>query len=140
MNDWSGLFLGIIALSVLVMAVIQVGAIILLARAMKKMMAITEDLQREIKPLAAKVHAIADDAKRAAALAGKQAERIDALVADVSQRVQDTTAAVQTLITSPIRQGASLFGGLRDMIAAILTTEPRKPAHRDEGEDALFVG
>ena len=60
MTDASNVFLAVIAISVLAMAVMQIGAVMLLARSMKRVMAITEDLQREIKPLAAKDKAIAD--------------------------------------------------------------------------------
>ena len=143
MSDASSLFLGVIAVSVLVMAVLQVAAVIALARYAKKIVGLTEDLQREIKPLAAKVHAIADEAQRAAALATKQVERVDALVADVSRRVQDTTAALQsvvTTVTGPMRHGGALVSGLRAAIAALLTTQPDRRFERDEEEDALFVG
>lgn len=140
MTDASNVWLGVIAVSVLVMAVMQVGAVLMLARSVKRLMAIADDLQREITPLAAKVHAIADEAQRAAALATKQVERIDVMVADVAQRVQDTTAALQSLVTGPVRHSSALLAGLRGVIAALLTTKPDRVAHRDEEEDALFVG
>lgn len=144
MNDW---FLGIIAISVLVMAILQLGAVIVLARAAKRVIGVTEDLQREIKPLAAKVHgiadkasAIADEAQRAAALATRQVERIDVMVADLTRRVHDTAAVVQALVTGPVKHGSAVLAGLRAVIAALLTTPPRQAADRDEEEDALFVG
>ena len=137
MNDW---FMGIIALSVLVMAVLQVGAVIALARVARRLLGVTEELQREIKPLAAKVHAIADEAQRAAALATRQVERIDTMVGDLSRRVHDTASAVQSIVTGPLRQGSAVVSGLRAVIAALLTTPPRRAADRDEEEDALFVG
>ena len=137
MNDW---FLGIIAISVLVMAVLQLGAVIVLARVARRVLGITEELQREIKPLAAKVNAIADEAQRAAALASKQIERVDAMVADLSRRVHDTTSAVQSIVTGPLRQGSAVVSGLRSLIAAFLTTPPSRAADRDEEDDALFVG
>jgi hypothetical protein len=137
LNDW---FLGIIAISVLVMAVLQIGAVIMLARVAKRVLGVTEDLQREIKPLVAKVNAIADEAQRAASLATKQIERVDAMVGDVSRRVHDTTAAIQSIVTGPLRQGSAVVSGLRAVIAALLTTPPRPAADRDEEEDALFVG
>lgn len=143
MTDASNLFLGIIAVSVLVMAVLQVAAVIFLARYAKKVLSLTEDLQREIKPLAAKVHAIADEAQRAAALATRQVERVDVLVADVSRRVQDTTASLQSVVTTltgPMRSGGAVVSGLRAAIAALLTTQPDRRFERDEEEDALFVG
>lgn len=144
MTEPSNVWLGVIAVSVLVMAVMQVGAVLMLARSVKRFTAIADGLQREITPLAAKVHAIADEAQRAAALATKQVERIDAMVADVARRVQDTTAAVQSVVGAPIRHSTAILAGLRGVIAALLTTRPDRVAHRDEErdeeEDALFVG
>ena len=140
MTGTSNLWLGVIAVSVLVMAIIQVGAIVFLARYAKRLMAITEDVQREIKPLAAKINAIADEAQRAAALATKQVERIDALVGDVARRVQHTTSVIESIVTGPVRHGSAIFTGLRSIIAAVLTTRPDRGGDRDEEEDALFVG
>ena len=137
MSDW---FLGIIAISVLVMAILQLGAVIMLARAVKRVMGITEELQREIKPLAAKVHAIADEAQRATALATRQVERIDAMVADLTRRVHDTSAVIQAVVSGPVKHGSAILSGLRSVIAALLTTPPSQPGDRDEEEDALFVG
>lgn len=143
MSDASNLLLGIIAGSVLVMAILQVAAVIVLARYAKKVLSVTEDLQREITPLIAKVHGLADEAQRAAALATRQVERVDALVSDVSRRVQETSAALHAMvsgITGPVRHGGALVSGLRAAIAALLTTQPSRRFERDEEEDALFVG
>lgn len=141
MTGSSNLFLGIIAVSVLVMALMQVAALVFLARYAQRLMAITEDLQREIKPLTARVNAIAEEAHRAAALATKQVERIDTLVGDVASRINETTAALQSIVTGPVRQGSMLVSTLRSVIAALLTTQPaRRKSDRDEEEDALFVG
>lgn len=140
MTDASNVFLAVIAISVLAMAVLQIGAVILLARSMKRVMAITEDLQREIKPLVAKVNAIADEAQRAAALATKQVERVDLLVGDVTRRVHETSDAIHSLVTGPMRHGGALVSGLRAALTALLTTKTDRRFERDEEEDALFVG
>jgi hypothetical protein len=136
----SNLFLGIIAVSVLVMAVLQVGAIIFLARYAKRLMGITEELQREIRPLVAKVTAVADDAQRAVSLATKQVERVDAVVTDLSRRITETTGAISSLVTGPVRQGGVVISALRGILTAFLTSRPERRFERDEEEDALFVG
>lgn len=140
MTDASNVFLAVIAISVLAMAVLQIGAVVLLARSMKRVMALTEDLQRDIKPLVAKVNAIADEAQRAAALATKQVERVDLLVGDVTRRVHETSDAIHSLVTGPMRQGGALVSGLRAALTALLTTKADRRFERDEEEDALFVG
>lgn len=140
MSDASTVFLGIIAVSVLVMAAIQVGAILFAARYAKRVMSMTEELQREIKPLVARVNAIADEAHRATMLAGKQVDRVDALVGDVTRRVHETGDAIQALVTRPMRQGGAVVSGLRAALTALLTTKSDRRFERDEEEDALFVG
>lgn len=140
MTESGNLFLGIIAVSVLLMAVLQLGAVLFLARYAKRLLGITEELQREIRPLIAKVGAVADEAQRAAALATRQVERVDALVGDLSRRVHDTADAIQSIVTGPVRQGSVVLSALRGVIVALLTSRPKRRFERDEEEDALFVG
>ena len=140
MSDTATIFLGLIAASVVLMALMQIGAVIVLARYAKRLTAITEDLQREIKPLIGRVNAIAEEAHRATVLASKQVERVDLLVGDVTRRVQETGDALQSLVTRPMRQGSAVVTGLRAVLAALLTSKPDRRFERDEEEDALFVG
>ncbi len=140
MSDTATIFLGLIAASVVLMALMQIGAVIFLARYAKRLTTITEDLQREIKPLIGRVNAIAEEAHRATLLASKQVERVDLLVGDVTRRVQETGDALQSLVTRPMRQGSAVVTGLRAVLAALLTSKPDRRFERDEEEDALFVG
>lgn len=140
MNDTSTVFLGLIAAAVVVMALMQLAAVVFLARYAKRLMSITEDLQREITPLVGRVNAIAEEAHRATLLASKQVERVDLLVGDVTRRVQETGDAIQALVTRPMRQGGAVLTGLRAALTALLTTRPDRRLDRDEEEDALFVG
>lgn len=140
MNDTSTVFLGLIAAAVVIMALMQLAAVLFLARYAKRLMSITEDLQREIKPLVGRVSAIAEEAHRATLLASKQVERVDVLVGDVTRRVQETGDAIQSLVTRPMRQSSALIGGLRAALTALLTSRPERRYERDEDEDALFVG
>lgn len=140
MSDSGNMFLGIIAVSVLVMALLQLGAVLFLALYAKRLMTSTQDLQREIKPLVAKVTAIADEAQRATVLAAKQVERVDELVGDLSRRVQETSAAIQSVVTGPVRQGTVFVSALRGILTALMTSKPERRFERDEEEDALFVG
>ena len=140
MSDTATVFLGLIAAAVVLMAVMQIAAVIFLARYAKRVMSITEDLQREIRPLIGRVNAIAEEAHRATLLASKQVERVDLLVGDVTRRVQETGDAIQALVTRPMRQSSAVFTGLRAALAALLTSKPERRFERDEEEDALFVG
>jgi uncharacterized protein YoxC len=139
-SDTSTVFLGLIAAAVVIMALMQLAAVVFLARYAKRLMSITEDLQREIKPLVGRVNAIAEEAHRATMLASKQVERVDFLVGDVTRRVQETGDAIHSLVTRPMRQSGALLSGLRAALTALLTSKPDRRYERDEDEDALFVG
>ena len=140
MSDSATLFLGIIAVAVLLMAVLQLGAVIFLARYARRLMSMTEDLQREIKPLMGRVNAIAEEAHRATVLAGRQVDRVDALVTDLNRRISETGAALQSTITGPLRSGTALVAGVRAVMAAFAASRRERSFERDEEEDALFVG
>ncbi len=140
MTDASTLWLAVIAIAVLVMALLQLAAAVALARYAKRVMGITEDLQREIKPLMGRVNAIAEEAHRATMLAGRQVDRVDELVTDLNRRIAETSAALQSSITGPLRSGTALMAGLKAVMAAFAASKRERSFERDEEEDALFVG
>jgi len=88
-NDVSQAFLGIIAVSTALMAIMQVGAIIVLARVARQVRDIIGTLQQDIRPLIARANAIADEASKTAALATVQAQKIDRLVTDLTHRFEN---------------------------------------------------
>ena len=143
MNDWTGVFLGIIALAVSVMAAIQVGVVIVGARLARRVESIAAQVDREIKPLIVNLTTVSQEAARAAELAAVQVERVDALFADVAERVESTAETLQSYILAPAREGMALvrgvkaaLGALRDMRAAVA---PSRGARHDE-DDPLFIG
>ena len=77
MTETGELFLGIIAFAVLVMALIQVGAIVAGLRLARRVDQIATQLDQDIKPLIANLTALSSEAARAAALAATQVERLD---------------------------------------------------------------
>ena len=78
MND---VFLGTIAVAVLVMAVIQVAAVVLAARAARRVGDAMARLEQDVRPIVANLQAMSSDAARAAGLAVAQVERADQLLA-----------------------------------------------------------
>ena len=142
MTGWSDLFLGVIAFATLVMALIQVGAIIAIARIGKQAQHVMATVQQEIKPLIAKANAIAEDASRTAALATAQAEKVDRLVTDLTRRVDETAAVVQEAILTPAREGMAIVSALKagfGVLRGFRDLRPRHGRHVDE-EDPLFIG
>jgi hypothetical protein len=88
--DWSPVWLGVIAVSLVVMTSLQLWAAIAAITLARQTGQALRDFQREVQPLVEKAHRIADDAARTTALAAAQAERLDAFVRATTDRVDET--------------------------------------------------
>jgi uncharacterized protein YoxC len=132
-------WLGVIAVAVLVMAIVQVAVLLRLAKVAKETSAAARDLKSELTPLIAKVNRIADDAGRVSTLALAQIERVDQMLGSTVQRIDETMATVQSAIISPVRQGSAVFAGLKAALAVFKARQDRGRYGRDD-EDALFIG
>lgn len=138
MSDWQVIWLGTMAVALVVMTIVQVAVVIGAMRVGRELLQTSQELRREIKPLVEKARRISDDAAKTTALALAQAERVDRLLARSARRVDETLAVVQGAIIEPVRQGASLLGALRAFAAGFRGAD-QSGRHREE-EDALFVG
>ena len=132
-------WLGVIAVAVLVMAVAQVAVLIRLSQVAKETSEATRDLRRELTPLIAKAHRIADDASHVSALAVAQMERVDHVLSTTVRNIDHTVAVVQSAIISPVRQGTALVAGVKAALAVFKARQDRGRYGRDD-EDALFIG
>jgi hypothetical protein len=137
--NWDSVFLGAIAAATLVMAIVQIGAVVAGARLAKRLEQLADEVHREIRPLVARATEVADEARRAAALAGQQVERVDRLLYDVSQRVTDTAEVLQRTVVGPIREGSAILAGLKAGFEALRGVRSSRSA-KVEDEDALFIG
>ena len=142
MTSWSEIFLGAIALATLVMAVIQVGAIVAAARVVRQAQQVLQTVQQDVGPLIAKVSALTDEASKTAALASAQAQKIDRLVTDLTQRVDYTAGVVQEAIVTPAREGLAIVAALKAGLTAMRGLRDVRPRHGRpaEEEDPLFIG
>lgn len=145
MTETGELFLGIIAFAVLIMALIQVGAIFAGLRLAKRVDRLATQLDQEIKPLIANLTSMSSEAARAAALAAKQAERIDKVFGELVERVDQTLAAAQEFVTGPARQGMAIMAGVKavvDTFRGLREASRRRTASRAavEEEESLFIG
>ena len=144
-------FLGLIALGVLLMAGVQVGAAMMTLRATRRLGETMGRLEHDIRPMVANLQAMSGDAKRAAALAATQVERADRLFTNTGRHLDDTMNLVQRSLLSPAREGVALAKGIKAAFAAFrdLQARPRSrmggPVPRavpDPGDDdhASFIG
>ena len=145
MNDF---LLGVIAASVAIMALVQVGLIVVAAKAAQRVARLTTQIEQDLRPLVSNLQAMTAEAARATAIAAAQVERADKLFTDMSARldqtltgVQDAVAGVTQAVSGATRGGAWL-AGLRAAMAAFrdLRTPGRKRSASVDEEDALFIG
>jgi hypothetical protein len=140
-NESSQVFLAIIAASTALMALMQIGAVVVLARVAMQVRDIVATLQQDIRPLIGRANALADEAQKTAALATAQAQKIDRMVTDLTRRVDETSAVVQEAILTPAREGMALVAALKAGLGALRGfRDLRGRDGRMEDEDALFIG
>ena len=142
MNDWPVIFLGVIAVSTLIMALIQVGAIIATLKVARETQKMLAHVQQDVRPLIARANAIADDAAKTAALATAQAQKIDKLVTDLTRRIDDTAAVVQHAIVTPAREGMAVVAAIKAGLGVIrgMGDFRARPGGHPDDEDPLFIG
>ena len=141
MSERGELFLGIIAGATLVMAIVQVGAIVFAAWLARRVQQLAVSVQEDLRPLIARANGIAEEASKTAALATAQAQKIDRLVTDLSRRVDETSLVVQEAVVTPAREGLALVAGIKAGLAALRGLRDfRGRAGRVEDEDPLFIG
>lgn len=149
MSDWSAIFLGIIAVSTLVMALIQVGAIVATLRVVRETQKMLTTVQQDVRPLIARATGIAEEASkvvseasRTVTLATAQVQKVDTLVTDLTRRVDETAVIVQKAIVTPAREGIAIFAAIRTALGALkgMGDFRGRTGRSTEEEDPLFIG
>jgi hypothetical protein len=140
--NWSEIFLGVIAVATLIMAVIQVGAILAAARIAKQAQQTLATVQQELRPLVPKAQTVAEEASRTAAVARAQAEKMDKLLSDLAVRVDYTSGVVQDAIVRPARESMAVIAAIKATLHALRGFRDMRPRHgrHAEEEDPLFIG
>ena len=142
MNDWPVIFLGIIAGATLVMALIQVGAVIATLRVAREAQKVLASVQQDVRPLIAKAHAMAEDAQKTVALASAQVQKVDVLVTDLTRRVDETATIVQNAIVTPAREGIAIVSAIKAGLGVLrgMGDFRGRPGRHGDEDDALFIG
>jgi hypothetical protein len=154
-TEWELVFLGVIAAATLLMALMQVAAVVVAARlarqaqeaAGKAQSAIATaqeaiaSVREDIRPLIARANTVAEEAARTASLVTAQAEKVDRLVTDLSTRIDDTAVVVQNAIVTPAREALAVLAGVKAALATFRAgADWRRRTTRSEEEDPLFIG
>ena len=140
----SDLFLGIIAISVLVMALIQVGALLAAFRVAKRVEEVSRRIETDIKPLITNLTDVTTELSRTAAMATRQVERVDHLFGDMASRVDQTLAAAQQFVRGPAKNGLAILSGVQAAVSAIKgireASRRRRKVTPGVEDDSLFIG
>jgi hypothetical protein len=141
-NDWSGLFLAVIAVATLAMALIQIGAIIAILRLAREAQEVVASVQRDVKPLLSRVTDIVEEASRTVSLATVQAQKVDKLVTDLTRRVDETSTLVQQAIVRPAREGMAIVSAVKAALGVFrgMGDYRGRPGRPGDEEDPLFIG
>ena len=147
MIDWQLVCLAVMAVSLAIMAAIQIGLIIAGLKIARQLGAAIDDLRQEIKPLSDKVQRIADDVGRTTALLATQVERLDQTIAATTAQVDDAVSLIRGLMGGPLRQGAAFFTALRAVFSWFQARQAdrsrasqRERGHAREDDEGMFVG
>ena len=134
-------FLGIIAVAVAIMAIIQVAAIVFAMSAARRIGQVADRLEQDLRPVMSNLQAITAEAARATSLATAQMERADRMFADLARRAEQVMAGMPSLIGSAGR-GFAFLNGIKAALAAVqeLRRSSRRGAAHPDEEDALFIG
>jgi hypothetical protein len=141
-TDTAVAFLGAIALATVVMAAIQVGAIIYGARLARRTEQMVARFERDLAPLIERMTAVGGEAARAASLATLQVQRVDRLITDLSEKIDHTVTIAQRTLTAPARESAALRAALEATVGTLrdLRRQRRAARLRADDDDALFIG
>ena len=133
-------FLGIIAISTLVMAVVQVAFIIYGWSVARRVSRMLDQVEQELKPILGGLQAMARDAARASAMAVAQVERVDRLFTDLTDHLEQTVTMVRRAIITPLRDGAAIVSAIKAVLSIFKDVTSPAPAPAAEDEDTLFIG
>jgi hypothetical protein len=146
-SDTAELLLGVIAVAVAVMAIVQVGAIVAALRVARRVEQLASDMETSVKPLVANLTAMSADASKAASVASAQVERLDRVFGEMAARIDHTLATAQSLIAGPAKDGMAIIAGVKAAINAVRSMREatrRRSAARavtfEEEEESLFIG
>lgn len=144
MMEMSTLFAGAIAVSVAVIAVVQVATCVYGARVARRVDRLADRIEQEIQPALTRVSTASGDVARVTSLAVAQLERVDHLFARLAGRFDHLMNAGEGAVVEPVRRSLALLHGLRAAIVALREpgrgTPKQRTESRDDDQEALFIG
>lgn len=147
MSETGEVLLGIIAVAVAVMAIVQVGAVVAGLRLARRVEQIADQVESGVRPLLSNLTILSAEATRAATVAVGQLERIDRAVTELTTRLDHTLGAAQRIVAGPAKDGMAIVAGVKAAVTALQgmreSTRRRSAARAasfEEEERSLFIG
>jgi hypothetical protein len=106
-------FLGIIALSSLVQAAFIIGLALNARRLGRRVEEMHQRMDRDLRPTLESLSRISRNLAEVSDTAVLQARRIDGLIADTVDKIEDTTAVVRSFVVRPLGPLADILAFLR---------------------------
>ena len=113
MESWGVFFLGVIAFSAVVQVVFLVALLVFGQRLARRIDALQARLDRDLGPALANLTRVSRAAAEITDMATLQARRLDIVLGDTIERVADTAATIQQLVSRPLKPVANLVALLK---------------------------
>ncbi len=145
-QTWGVVFLGVIALGSVLQGVFLVALMLFGRRLSKRIDAVQERIDRDVTPALENFARVSRAAAEIADLAALQARRVDLLLADTVEKIEQTTSLVQEHVIRPLKPIASLLAflkGLQRGVDVLLQVRGEQGAARrrrgHEDDEHLFI-
>lgn len=147
MDTWGVIFLGVIALASLVQAVCVIGLAVEGRRLARRLDDLQTRLDREIRPALEQVARIGRNFAEVSDLAVLQVRRLDDLVEDTVEKIEEATGVLRRLVLRPLGPIADILAFLKGLRRGIevyrqlsgFEPERKGTARRYAEDEHLFI-
>ena len=155
MESWGVFFLGVIALASVVQAGFLIGLVVFGRRLARRMDELQLRLDRDITPALENFTRVSRAAAEISDLATLQARRLDLLLADTIEKIEETTGVIQQFVVRPLKPVGGILAFLRGLQRGMevylqlggsaghgtpgAPPVPRRRSHSHEDDEHLFI-
>jgi hypothetical protein len=151
METWGVVFLGVVALASVVQAAFLIGLAVFGSRLARRLDVLQARLDREISPALENFTRVSRNAAEISDLATLQARRVDLLLSDTIEKIEETTTTIQQVVVRPLKPLAEVLAFVKGLQRGLdvyfkLDSDrrahpPRAPRRRNPAEDDehLFI-
>lgn len=147
MDTWGVIFLGIIALASVVQAAFLIGLALEGKKLSRRVAELQDRVERDLRPSLANLSRMSSNLAEVSDLAVLQVRRVDGLLADTIDKIEETTTLIRQVVLRPIGplvDLAALLKGIRrglEVYQQLRGFERRERVARgyDEDDEHLFI-